>query len=249
MSAPTGRKLPRRTRELHALTEVAKTLTVPLTLSELLQAVMNTLTNVLDSAERGVIMLWDQSSGLFRSEAAFGFDLAIMREMGLRAGESITGKVYDDGRPRLLTTGDEVEQAMADMRPANRAVRARAIGVDRLPCGVLAVPLRIGERRFGVLMLETVHRPVRFKTEDMPFVQTLADLIALAIDRARLADETEAIRDSRQVDRLRSEVMATLSHEPPYSAGRHQRLRHRAAARGSQLAGRKTPRVLTADRR
>jgi K+-sensing histidine kinase KdpD len=44
-------------------------------------------------------------------------------------------------------------------------------------------------------------------------VQTLADLIALAIDRARLEDEAEATRDAQRVDRLRSEVMATLSHE------------------------------------
>jgi K+-sensing histidine kinase KdpD len=213
MPATTSRKLPRHTRELHALTEVAKTLTAPLTLPALLEAVMSTLAHVLDSAERGVIMLWDQSSGLFRSEAAFGFDLAIMREMGLRAGESITGKVFDTGRPRLLVTAGEVEQDMADMRPANRTVRARAIGADLRPCGVLAVPLRVGERRFGVLMLETTQRPVRFTAKDLPFVQALADLIALAIDRARLAIEAEAIRDARQADRLRSEVMATLSHE------------------------------------
>ncbi len=213
MSVLTGRKLSRRTRELHALTEVAKTLTAQLTLPDLLDAVMSTLTDALDLAERGVIMLWDQSSGLFRPEAAVGFDLTIMREMGLRAGESITGKVYDDGHPRLLATAQEVEQDMADMRPANRAVRARAIGVDLLPRGALAVPLRVGERRFGVLMLETVHQPVRFAAEDLPFVQTLADLIALAVDRARLEIEMEAIRDARQADRLRSEVMATLSHE------------------------------------
>jgi hypothetical protein len=79
-------------------------------------------------------MLWDQSSGLFRPEAAFGFDLTIMREMGLRAGESITGKVYDDGRSRLLATAQEVERDMADMRPANRAVRARAIGGSAWAC-------------------------------------------------------------------------------------------------------------------
>jgi K+-sensing histidine kinase KdpD len=213
VSAPTGRKLSRRTRELHALTEVAKTLTAPLDLPALLGAVMDTLTDVLDSADHGVIMLWDQSSGLFRSEAAFGFDLTIMHEMGLRAGESITGKVHDDGHSRLLTTAAEVEQAMSDMRPANRAVRARAIGADLWPCGVLAVPLRVGERKFGVLMLETVHQPVRFTARDLPFVQTLGDLIALAIDRVRLETEAEATRDARRADRLRSEVMGTLSHE------------------------------------
>jgi K+-sensing histidine kinase KdpD len=174
---------------------------------------MATLTDVLDSADRGVIMLWDQSSGLFRPEAAFGFDLTIMREMGLRAGESITGKVHDDGHSRLLATSAEVEQDMSDMRPANRAVRARAIGADLLPYGVLAVPLRVGEHKFGVLMLETAHRPVRFTARDLPFVQTLGDLIALAIDRVRMETEADAIRDAHQVDRLRSEVMATLSHE------------------------------------
>ena len=206
-------KRSRRTRELHALTEVAKTLTAPLDLPALLGAVMDTLTDFLDSADRGLIMLWDQSSGLFRPEAAFGFDLTIMREMGLRAGESITGKVYDDGRARLLATLAEVEQDMSDMRPANRAVRARAIGADLLPCGALAVPLRVGEHKFGVLMLETMHQPAGFTAQDLPFVQTLGDLIALAIDRVRLETEAEATRDARRADRLRSEVMATLSHE------------------------------------
>lgn len=213
MSAPTDRKLSRHARELHALTEVAKTLTAPLDLPALLSAVMDTLTDVLDSADRGVIMLWDQSSGLFRPEAAFGFDLTIMREMGLRAGESITGKVHDDGHSRLLATSADVERDMSDMRPANRAVRARAISTDRLPCGALAVPLRVGERKFGVLMLETVHQPVGFTAQDLPFVQTLGDLIAFAIDRVRMEAEAEATRDTRQVDRLRSEVMATMSHE------------------------------------
>jgi signal transduction histidine kinase len=62
-------------------------------------------------------------------------------------------------------------------------------------------------------MLETAHRPVRFTARDLPFVQTLGDLIALAIDRVRMETEADAIRDAHQVDRLRSEVMATLSHE------------------------------------
>src|SRR3990172_5101805 len=150
MPASNAHELERRTRELHALTEVAKTLTSPLDLSALLGAVMDRLVNVLEPAEIGAIMLWDAASGLFRPEATFGYDLSMMREMGLRAGESITGKVYAEGGTRLLATVAEVAEAMADMRGANRAIMARALGSDALPRSAVAASLRVGDQKFGV---------------------------------------------------------------------------------------------------
>jgi signal transduction histidine kinase len=71
----------------------------------------------------------------------------------------------------------------------------------------------VGENRYGVLVLETLHGPAEFTESDLPFVQTLADLIAMAIDRARLEAEADLNHAEREADRLRSEVMATLSHE------------------------------------
>ncbi len=213
MPAANDPELERRTRELYSLGEVAKTLTAVLELPELLGAVMDKLSRVLEPAEAGAIMLWDQASGLFRAEAAFGYDLQILREMGLRAGESITGKVYDEGVAHLLATPAEVAEAMADMRPPNRTAMARALGSDAAPRSALAVPLRASGHRFGVLVLETLHSPVEFTGRDVPFVQTLADLIALAIDRAQLQAKADAVHVAQQSDHLRSEVMATLSHE------------------------------------
>lgn len=213
MSVANALELERRIRELHALTEVAKTLTAPLDLRALLRAVMDKIANVLDPAEMGVVMLWDQSAGVLRPEAAFGYDLAVLGDMGLRPGESITGKVWDDGKARLLTTPAEVAEAMADMRTANRSAMSRALGSNTLPRSALAAPLCVGVHKFGVLVLETLHRPVEFTASDLPFIQTLADLIALAIDRARLGEEADEIRQAKEADRLRAEVMAALSHE------------------------------------
>ena len=62
-------------------------------------------------------------------------------------------------------------------------------------------------------MLETLQGPGSFSESDMPFVQTIADLIALEIDRVRLDAEATAIRESQEAGRLRAEVMATFSHE------------------------------------
>lgn len=213
MPESKARALERLMRELHVLAEISKTLTSPLELPALLNALMDKLANVLDPAEFGVMMLWDEPSGLFRAEAAFGFDLGALREMGLRAGESITGKVFDEGEACLLATPDEVASAMADMRPANRTALARSYGTDTLPCSAVAAPLRAGDRKFGVLVLETLCGHPGFTENDIPFVQTLADLIALAIDRARLETEADIVQAAQQADRLRTEVMATLSHE------------------------------------
>jgi hypothetical protein len=57
-------------RQIHALTEVSKTLASPLELHELLKAVMDRMIGVLEPADIGTIMLWDQSAGSFGSRLA-----------------------------------------------------------------------------------------------------------------------------------------------------------------------------------
>ncbi len=206
-------ELQRRTRELHALTEVSKTLTAPLDVPDLLQAVMSKLFNVIEPADFGLVLLWDQPAGLFRVVATFGIELELLRDLGLRAGESITGKAFDAGYALLFQTPEAVAEGMDNLRSANYAIITKALGEDVTILGVIAALLTVGQRKYGVLILGSLQGPTDFSQEDVPFVQTLADLIALAIDRARLEDEAAATRDAEQAERLRSEVMATLSHE------------------------------------
>jgi K+-sensing histidine kinase KdpD len=200
-------------RQLYALTEIAKTLTLPLELPELLNAVIKKIIGVIEPAEVGAVMLWDQPAGLFRSAAAFGYDAQAISELGLRAGEAITGKVFDDGVGRLVRTPEEVAEEMADIRPSNRAVMTRALGSDALPRCTLAAPIQVGSYKYGVLVLETIQGPAVFSEDDLPFLQTISDLIALAIDRDRLAAQADEVREERRAERMRSEVLATLSHE------------------------------------
>ena len=200
-------------QEFHALSEVAKTLASPLELPALLDAVLRRIVDVVPQADVGTVMLWNQSAGLFRPEAAFGLDMTAMKQMGLRAGESITGKVYDAGRARLLCTAEEVAEAMADMRLFNREVFARSIRSEDMPRAVLATPISTGEKKYGVLVLETLTAKEAFAERDLPFIQALADLIALAIDREYLEAQLGTLRDARRSEYLRAEIMAILSHE------------------------------------
>ena len=142
--------------ELHALTDVAKTLTASTDLPSLppigafggrpsteafgglLDAVLRQILDFLEPAEAGVIMLWDATTGLLRPECACGYDFESLREMGLLPGESITGKVYERGAACVLATPTEVAASVADMRPANRVVMARALATEELPHSALA---------------------------------------------------------------------------------------------------------------
>jgi len=199
--------------ELRALTEVAKTLTAPLELPELLEAALQRMAQELEPAEAGVIMLWDPSAGLFRAAASIGFDREALGRIGIRSGESITGKVYDSGKPLLLENPESVAQAMGNLRTANLSYLQQARRKDGIPQSCLAVPLQVEGRRFGVLVLQTLHKPAAFAYRDLPFVQSLADLIALAIDRTNLQAQADASRQARQEEHMRSEVMAALSHQ------------------------------------
>jgi K+-sensing histidine kinase KdpD len=199
--------------ELEALTEVAKVLVSAIELSDLLDTVMQTIVGVLKQANIGAIMLWDQAAGVFRAPTAFGYNLEILRKIDLREGESITGKVFQSGEATFFSSSTEVIWAMENMRPYNREIMAQAIGSEQLPQTAIAAPITAGDRRFGVLVLEALDPREPFRAENTPFVQILADLVALAMDRDRLKKHADATREARQAERFRSEIMATLSHE------------------------------------
>ncbi len=205
-----------QTNELHVLTEVAKTLTAHQPLPELLTAVMARIVEVLEPAAFGVVLLWDPSEGVFRPQAMCGPDfpnLEALRQLSLQEGESVTGKVYAQGEAVILGHAGAIVTAMDNIRPANREVWSQALGSDRPLSSLVAVPLWASGYKFGVLILGTLFSQQAFSAKDMPFVQTLADLIALAIERARLESEALSVQEAERADQLRAEALATLSHE------------------------------------
>lgn len=201
---------------LHIITEVAQTLAAHLELGELLQSVLEKITAMLEPAEFGVILFWDPSSRLFRPQATSGLtvrDRDVVLAISLAEGESITGSVFAEGKARLLSTPEDIAKEMSNLHPAKRSAMTKGYGLNKLPISSVAAPLSKDGHKYGVLVLETLHGPACFSDDDLPFIQALADLIALEIDRARLDAEAAVVQQVQEEDRLRSEVMAALSHE------------------------------------
>jgi K+-sensing histidine kinase KdpD len=185
-------------------------------LPALLQLVTEKITDVLEPAELSLVMLWDPASRQFWPRAVAGGaeqNRSAIFKISLAEGESITGKVFSEGRVQLLDTPAKVMKEMLNARAVTQEAMAEIYSATGYPKSVIAAPLWAGEVRYGVLVLETLQGPSAFSTSDLPFVQALADLIALEIDRTKLDAEAAEAREVQEISRLRSEVMAALSHE------------------------------------
>jgi signal transduction histidine kinase len=177
-----------------------------------LDAVLTTLTQAMPQADLAWLLLHDSTSDSLRVLATAGYNAELMRQVVLKNGESFSGKVFRDGQPRLLETRQAVAEAMGDMAPRNRELFARLTG-GRIPSSAIAVPLAVGDRRLGALVMESLDKPSGFAIQDQPFVQAAADLIALAIDRFQLHDEAQALRTTEKATQIRSDILSAISHE------------------------------------
>lgn len=76
-----------------------------------------------------------------------------------------------------------------------------------------AIPLRIGNRIIGVINLQAETEGA-FTDDEIAVLQTLADLVAVAIDNARSFElSQQAVMEMREIDRLKSQFLANMSHE------------------------------------
>jgi two-component system, OmpR family, sensor histidine kinase KdpD len=88
------------------------------------------------------------------------------------------------------------------------------LGTDTLP-GAPAqyLPLRGSGKVLGVLAVEPSHRRRLLLPEQRHLLDTFAGQIALALERAVLADEAERARVSAETESLRNTLLASISHD------------------------------------
>jgi two-component system, OmpR family, sensor histidine kinase KdpD len=91
---------------------------------------------------------------------------------------------------------------------------AAGLGTDALP-GAPAqyLPLRGSGKVLGVLAVEPSHRRRLLLPEQRHLLETFAGQIALAVERAALADEAERARVAAETESLRNTLLASISHD------------------------------------
>ncbi len=196
------------------LLEVATALAQAVELDSLLNGVMNTLSVNLEEVDAGVVLLCDEESSDLRVRAVLGYRREPALQAHVKPGESISGSVFQSGKAEVYSTQHEIERAMATISPKNRALFDEATKELGRPQSAVALPLLIGERKLGVMLLQCFAKDgKRFQEENLSFFRALAGLIATAIDRVRLQDEAREVRALDEANRLKGELLSILAHE------------------------------------
>ncbi|HEX3085634.1 MAG TPA: diguanylate cyclase [Pyrinomonadaceae bacterium] len=124
----------------------------------------------LVNAERGSLLLFDESANRLTMTASQGIPTAVSDVAPIEMGQGIAGSVLRENRP-LVATVDE----MGQLSLPERKYKTNSF---------ISYPLTIGSRRFGVLNLADKIGGGAYGIRDLSIIDLVAPQIALALERA-----------------------------------------------------------------
>ncbi|MEQ8224333.1 MAG: GAF domain-containing protein, partial [Candidatus Eremiobacterota bacterium] len=192
--------------ELLALYEIAKAINSTLNLPEVLDLIMKMTIKYL-GAEAGSIMLLNDQKELVLTVAT-GLDMDKLKDVSVKIGDSISGKVALTGEPLLLVGKADNSEF------TNIVVRKEDIKSS------LCVPLKVKDQLRGVLNLRKASSKNDFTEEQLKFLSMIGDQAAIAIENARLYDlekkragELEQLNKKITFEKIKTEaVLKSLSN-------------------------------------
>lgn len=196
-------ELEQKTGELASLLSVSEILTSASELPNLLEAVVAKAVEIIAGTDAGVLLLESAESGGLRVQCAVGLDKKSLSEFSYRSD----GSAGADSSPGV-TSGEQKGLS----REAASAFFRYGVLADRVQSSIIAeVPHRA--RYCGSLIMMSFRNEQAFSESDQRLLQTIADYITIAIERAQLTKEAEEAHALHEADRLRSHFISSVSHE------------------------------------
>ena len=186
-----------------SLSSVSRTINSTLNLDEALRAITKEACELM-RARMCSLMLIDEMREWLDLRASFGAGTAYINKPRLSAGESLIGVVVRRKKPL------QVANVQTDTRYQNVELARRENLVS-----LLSVPLIFAGQSIGALNVYTA-RPYSFSNEEIKILSALADLSAIAIEKARLyervVDVEEQLRQNEKLSAL-GLLAAEVAHE------------------------------------
>ncbi|HLO17260.1 MAG TPA: GAF domain-containing protein, partial [Anaerolineales bacterium] len=172
--------LTKKTEQLRATSYIARKTAEVQDLTSLLDTVAKLITEQFGFYHTGIFLVNETGDqAVLQSASSEGGQRMIERGHWLAVGtQGIVGYVAAQKKPRIAL--DVGTDAVFFNNPDLPMTRSE-----------LALPLLVRNKVLGVLDIQS-DKPQAFNVEDIDVLQTLADQIAIAIENARLMDETQA---------------------------------------------------------
>jgi two-component system phosphate regulon sensor histidine kinase PhoR len=174
------RSLKQRLSNLEALQQVGQRVTSQLDMDKVLTAVVDAAVE-LTGAEEGSLLLLDESTGELYMHAARNFGDEFVRTFRVPVQDTLPGQVLQSGKPLVMNTS-----------------APQKIKTSYLVHTLIYVPIQIHERAIGVLGVDNRQSGKPFNDYHLALVTSLAEFAAIAIENARLYQQTTIERNKLQ---------------------------------------------------
>jgi len=135
----------------------------------LYETIVDTSVNLTD-AEKGSLMLFEED--FLTIKAAKGINKGLLREIKIKIGEGIAGKVFSEGIPLIVDDIEKDERIQLRRRPNYRTG------------SFISIPLKIGDETIGVLNIADKITGEVFLEEDMAILRSFASYASIALERS-----------------------------------------------------------------
>lgn len=187
-------KMTAKAKESKKLFEGIRSISATLDVHQIIRGIIGNALAVIPAADAGLLHLYDPTIDRLIPKEAVGFHDTVFKDLKMRVGESIAGKVFEDGIPRMYRTNQETAHAMKDISANNFHSLNHAKALRDLN-GLLCVPISRGEKRIGVLVLHQFHQENVFTEYDLDLLQGFADQTSIALQNAELYAEVKQAYD------------------------------------------------------
>lgn len=188
---------------LEQLLSLARRLTSRRDLDSVLKDLLEGSLQLIPGSDFACVFLYDVGENILVPVGGVGFEMRYMQHVRLKPGESLTGIAFIQKHPLLLPTREDVKSAQHNLTPENDHWVRLAVGRPTNPLrSSLAVPLSVGDRTVGVLVIDNYDTDRNFTTTDLRIASALADHAAIAVANAQ---------DYQLANTLSRELQQTLS--------------------------------------
>jgi GAF domain-containing protein/HAMP domain-containing protein len=178
--------LQRRSLQLDAAARVSSTISAIRNVEELLDETVRLIPEYFDFDHVGIFLRAESGDYVvLQAASSEGGQRMLARGHKLRMGQGIVGAVAQSVQPRIaLDVGEDLVFFDNPDLPDTRSE--------------MALPLKVQGRLIGVMDVQS-QRPEAFTDEDVAVLQSMADQVAMAIENARLLQESgEFLRELRR---------------------------------------------------
>jgi len=187
---------------LSRLVEISVTLNSTLDLDRLLQFIVRSAADLVESEAASILLVGDKTRDLYIA-AATDADPEALKKIPVPKEGSIAGKVFREDRPLILNELGVTGQSYPEAEEGGRfSVRS-----------LIGVPLRIRDDVTGVLEAVNKRQGI-FDEADLLTLTNIASLAAVAISNARQLEAlNRAYEALGNLDQLKTDFIAIASHE------------------------------------